>query len=380
MMMMTALMTSRAGRVAVRCNLAAPAGIFAALLMLGTPSMTPAQTAPAAVTPTVSPTIATPPTQPTQSAERESSMTVRQIVARQEAHYAEAKNAQGIAVFTESQLDANGIPTSQKIQHVYFAFGEAKRVTLVMPEAAAKSYSSSEGEIPWPHVTAATLISGDTVFSIQPPKDGNSTGPQVVAVPFNPAVHENNPLASFHFRQVADEQMPLRELARAIPQMTQRPTVTEVPWNGKTYLRIDFANANTPGEHLYYLVDPEHNYLPVRIARVSNGRTLSVSNIKLAHTPQGYWMPARRERITYNAAGVPQTQQGWYYSYVTVNQGVAAKALSLMYFNLPLTTQVLMATKADAAETPASARTPASNATPTPIPRAVGTPVRVPVR
>lgn len=355
------------------------AGGIAALLVLGRADIATAQATPSAK-PVASPAAATPVIAPTQAMARESSMTVRQIVARQEAHYAEAKNAQGIAVFTESQLDTNGLPTSQKVQYVYFALAGDKSVTLVMPEAAAKSYSSSEGVIPWPQVTAATLVSGDTVFSIQPPKDAKSTGPQVVAVPYNPAVHENNPLVAFHFRQIADEQMPLRELARAIPQMAQRPTVTEVPWNGKTFLRIDFANASTPGEHLYYLVDPEHDYLPVRIARVSNGRTLSVSNIKLAHTPQGYWMPARRERITYDAAGTPQTQQGWYYSFVTVNQGVAAKALSLMYFNLPLTTQVLMATKAEAAGAPASAPAPAANATPTPIPRAVGTPVRVPVR
>jgi hypothetical protein len=328
---------------------------------------------------------------------RQSSLTVQQIVARQEAHFGAIKNSQGIAVHSESKLNAQGQPTQTDTQYIYFAFAGDKSVTLAMPEAAAKVYGMSQGQVPWPQITAATLIDGDTVYSIhKPAASGNTratTGPTVIAVPYNPAVHENNPLVAFHPRQVGDEQLPLRELARAIPEMTQRPVVTDVAVNGRPLLQIDFANPGTPGEQLYYLIDPNRGYLPVKISRMSNGRPISVSDILLAPTPEGYWMPARRERVTYDAAGKPATRQSWHYEFVAVNKGLAPMALTLMYFNLPMTTQVKVVeplktgnpqggNPAPRRQTPArvqpgSAQPGAPRGTPRPSPTPPPTPIRV---
>lgn len=296
------------------------------------------QTPPPPATATSTPTST--PAPPPANSERPTSITVEQIVARQEAHYNLIKNIQGIAVHSETKYTPGGQPQTPESQTIYFAFEGDKSVTLAMPQAAARAYGQMQGEIPWEHVTAATLIHGDTVFNIRKSSDPNTTIPTVMAVPYNPAVHDNNPILNFHPRQIADEQLPLRELARGIPAMAQRPVVSEIIVNNRQLLRIDFANAARPGEHLYYLIDPHRGYLPVQISRVSNNKPLSVSNILLAPTPEGYWMPARRERITYTPDNQPATRQTWHYDHVAVNKGLAPMALTLMYFNLAQDTKV----------------------------------------
>lgn len=318
-----------------------------------------------------------------------SSLTVQQIVARQEAHYGQIQNMQGIVVHADSTMTTAGTWSRQELQKIHFAAAGDKSVTLAMPETADRFYSASNGQIPWSQITAATLIQGDTVFTIQkPPAGGGTTQPKVLAVPFNPVVHENNPLVAFHPRQVGDEQMPLRELARAIPQMAKRPVVSDIVVEGRRLLRIDFSNPQTPGEHLYYLIDPAHGYLPVQISRVSNGKPVSVSNILLAPTPQGFWVPARRERITYGPNGQPVTKQNWHYEYVAINQGLASMALTLMYFNLPLSSPVTVvqpsaAAAGTSAPKPAQPAAPKAGqgttrpAAPTPSRSAAGAPVRV---
>ncbi len=272
--------------------------------------------------------------------ERPTSITVEQIVARQEAHYNLINNIQGIAVHSESKYTPDRQPQNPESQTIYFAFEGDKSVTLAMPQPAARAYGQMQGQIPWEHVTAATLIHGDTVFNIRKSSDPNTTVPTVMAVPYNPAVHDNNPILNFHPRQVADEQLPLRELARGIPAMAQRPVVSEIIVNNRQLLRIDFANSAQPGEHLYYLIDPHRGYLPVQISRVSNNKPISVSNILLAPTPEGYWMPARRERITYTSNNQPATRQTWHYDHVAINKGLAPMALTFMYFNLAQDTKV----------------------------------------
>lgn len=317
------------------------------------------------------------------NADAASSLTVQQIVARQEAHYAQIQNMQGIVVHADSMLTTAGTWSPQERQKIHFAAAGEKSVTLAMPEVADRYYTASHGQIPWNQITAATLIQGDTVFTIQKPQSATSTQPQVLAVQYNPAVHENNPLVAFHPRQVGDEQMPLRELARAIPQMARRPVVSEIVVEKRRLLRIDFSNPQKPGEHLYYIIDPEHGYLPVQISRVSNGKPISVSNILLAPTPQGYWLPARRERVTFNAAGQAVTKQNWHYEYVTINQGLAPMALTLMYFGLPLTSKVTVVQPPPAAGSGAAKPAPKGTSpgqpasTPASGRSATGAPVRV---
>src|SRR5690606_18537126 len=153
--------------------------------------------------------------------------------------------------------------------------------------------------------------------------------PKVTATPYNPAVHENNPLVKFHPRQISDEQMPLRDLARAIPNMTERPRVYDIKRDNKPLLKIDFANSNTPGERLTYVVDPARGYLPTEITHISNSRTVSKSHITIGHTPDGTWIPARRERTAYTTAGKPASKQTWHYDYFAINQKLAPKTLSL---------------------------------------------------
>jgi len=303
------------------------------------------------------------------TADPESSVTVQQIVARQEDHYAKIRICRGTAVYTTTQFDAAGQPAKSDTQVIYFAYEGPRSVNLVFNKRGADLYKTNQGQIPWKDVVAAFHVTGDTVYEIRPPAaTSGTTMPQVMAMPFNPAVHENNPLVRFHPRQVADEQIPLRELARAIPGMAQRPKVYDVTRDGKPYLKIEFANANTPGELLDYIIDPNRGYLPVEITRTSGGKLVSKSVITIGHTPDGTWIPARRERTVFGQNGRPASKQSWYYEYFAINGELAPKMLSLMFFNLPLSTPVtVMGGKAPTAggQQPAAATPPP---TPTPVP------------
>lgn len=325
---------------------------------------------------------------PAASSDAESSLTVQQIVARQEDHFALIKNAQGVAVHTEVRFNEQGQAQAPQVQYIFFAYEGPRSVTLAMPAEAARAYKGSQGQIPWAHITAAHHVTGDAVYIIQKPENG-TTAPTVYTTPLNPAVHENNPLVSFHLRHISNEQVPLRELARAIPNMPQRPQVYDIRQDGKKMLRVEFANANTPGERLYYIIDPSRGYLPVEITRMSGQRPLSTSKIIIGHTPDGTWVPARRERVMYDGNGRIVSRQNWHYEYLAVNQGLAPKALSLMYFNLPLNTQVqVIDAKQGMGQNPGAGvqsqqrpvSTPVQVSTPIPAPtRAVPAPRRVPL-
>ncbi len=330
----------------------------------------------------------------TPSADRESSLTVQQIVARQEDHFARLQNARGTAVHSEVRYNEQGQPQPATEQYIFFAYNSGNSVTLAMPKQAAQLYKGSQGQVPWQHVTSAFLITGDTVYSIRKSERGTSV-PTVLATPFNPAVHENNPLVSFHPRQISDEQIPLRDLVRAIPQMNQRPKVYDITRDGKPMLKVEFANPQTPSESLHYIIDPARGYLPVEIARTSNGRAVSLSRIVIGHTPDGIWIPARRERVIYNAQGKQASRQNWHFDFFSANQDLPPKIFSLMYFNLPLTTPVTKVGDGGAArpaqgsaqQTPGGTRQPAASPaapavpTATPIPpRIAPAPMRVPLQ
>ncbi len=332
-----------------------------------TPSAVNANTPVAARTPAV--------TAPVAPVDHQSSLTVQQIVARQEDHFAKIKNAQGIVVHTETRYNEQGQPQTPITQNIFFAYEGNRSVTLTMPAQAASIYRGSRGQIPWKQITSAYHVTGDTVYVINKPEGGTSA-PTVLATSYNPAIHENNPLVAFHPRQVSDETLPLRDLAGAIPNMQQRPTVVDTTHDGKPMVRIDFGNPKVPGERLYYIIDPARGYLPVEITRASGTQALSVSKIVIGHTPDGTWIPAKRERIMYDGKGRGVSRQTWEYDYLAVNQGLAPKTLSLMYFNLPLSTKVSVV----GGKTTGAAKAPAQPAsvTPTPIPALVAqTPMSV---
>ena len=345
-----------------------------------------AQTPPTPIPPPVAPAASapTPLRSPAPTMDRESSVTVQQIVARQEDQFKRMQTAQGTAVHTETRYDAQGRPETPSTQYVFFAYAGNRSVTLALPQAAAQMYKSSQGQIAWNDVISACHVVGDTVYVIGKAKrDSSSTGPVVMAVEFNPAVHENNPLVRFHPRQISDEQAPLRELASAIPNMASRPKVYDIQRDGKQLLRIDFANDKLPGERLSYVIDPNRGYLPVEITRVSKDKPVSVSKITIGNTPDGTWIPARRDRTLYGASGQVVSRQSWHYEYFAINQKLPPKMLSLMYFNLPLSTPVTVVT--DRATTGTAAKgavgTPAATpavATPRPMPlRSAPAPARI---
>lgn len=343
--------------------------------------------------PTGTSPVAMPPPTPAvaaHSSDAESSITVQQIVARQEEDLNKIRNAQGTAVHAETRYHENGQAQPPTTQYLFFAYEGDRSVTLTMPQQAAQIYKSNQGQIPWKSVLSAFHVTGDAVYTIRQPEASASTTstlPRVFAMPFNPAVHENNPLVRFHPRQISDEQMPLRDLARAIPGMVERPKVYDIVRDGKPFLKVDFANSKTPGDRLIYIIDPSRGYLPVEITHIRNSKPISKSQIIIGNTPGGNWIPARRERLTYNAAGKLASRQSWHYDYLAVNQNLAPKTLSLMYFNLSPATPVTVvngdSTSSATLAAKAPANAPAATARPrtTPAPtRQAPEPIRVPLR
>src|SRR5690606_13403523 len=130
-----------------------PAGRLALLLALAGASVgTLYAQAPVNRTPG---TVPTPLPQLMAASDRESSLTVQQIVARQEEHFNRIKNAQGTAVHTETRYDANGQAQAANTQYIFFAYEGDKSVTLAMPQQAAQFYRSNQGQISWGSVLSA---------------------------------------------------------------------------------------------------------------------------------------------------------------------------------------------------------------------------------
>lgn len=307
----------------------------------------------------------------------ESSITVQQIVARQEAHYRTIKTAKGTVVWQERQL-SSGAQTGgiAPTRYIYFALGPDRSVTLVLPQDEARSYAANGGHPNWKKVLSAALVAGDSVQVISHPTSG--TQPEVHAVPFNPAVHENNPLVAFHPRQLADERVALRELVALSSNMPTKPRVSEFRQGGANRLRIDFLNANAPGETLYYVINPDRGYLPIEIGRLSQGRLLSRSLITIGNTPDKTWIPARRETARFDTAGRQVSTESWYYEYLSVNEKLEPQTLSLLYFGLPNGTKVFglpdQLRKNAAGPTPVSQAAQRSPATGVPVKAATPTP------
>jgi hypothetical protein len=300
------------------------------------------------------------------AAVRESSITLQQIVARQEQHYKTIRSAQGVVVWQERRLSADAPLSNGPARRViHFEFEGDRSVTLVLPWEAAQVYSANQGAVDWRNVLSAAYVHDDQVDMIRNAGTTSSTQVEVRAVPYNPAVHDNNPLVAFHPRQLGDERVPLRELAAAAGKMPTRPLVTEVTQGGKVLLRIDFTNASTPGEEIYYIIDPNRGYLPVEIGRISQGKVVSRSVIVIGNTPDKTWIPARRTTTKYDLNGRALTEESWYYDYLAVNEKLAPRTLSLLYFKMPQGTNIIPLP---------GAKLGAATATPVPTPTASPTP------
>ncbi len=273
---------------------------------------------------------------PAPSPMRASPVTLSQIVARQKENFDRIKTARGQAVWIEQK--AAGYPTAaspaaNESRTIFFALEPERNVTLALPANEVGAYVRDQGRIDWTKSLSAMAVEGDVVYTISQPVAAKA--PEVRAALYNPAVHEANPLAAFHPRLLAEERVQLSELAASAPHMKAQPQITEVAHQGKAAVRVDFLNPAVPRESLYYILDPAKAYLPLEIGRLAGGQLATRTQIVIGNTKDGTWIPARRERLTFTAAGQTAARENWHYTYLSVNEGLSRKGATLAFFQLP---------------------------------------------
>ncbi len=303
------------------------------------------------------------PPPPVPRAARATSVTLSQIVARQEENFARIRNARGQVSWTEQRTGGHSSGSAQASAVIFFAIEENRSVNLVLPAGEAAVYAQNQGQINWPRVLSAVAIEDGAVQTIIQPA-GTAT-PQVRVTAFNPAVHGSNPLISFHPRMLGEERIRLSELAAAAPRMTTPPQVSEVSYDRRPALRIDFVNPAAPGEAAHYIVDPAKGYLPLEIRRISGGHLVNRVQIVIGNTKDGTWIPARRERLTFNQAGRTIERESWHYDFLAVNEGLSRKGATLAFFQLPPATKVIK----DGQASPGSSTAGVQSAQSSPLPQ-----------
>lgn len=323
----------------------------------------------------------TQPVPATQADTKVSSLTVQQIVARRQAHFNSIQTSMGTAVWREMRYDGPDKLLSATERVIYFGkAGIDDSVCLVMNREGAKKYGFSQGSIPWSDVMVATMVKNDWVYSINP--DTATSSPEVIRTPYNPAVHDNNPLVVFDISHIGEERIPLRELAQAIPDMPTKPNVFDFKINGKPFHRIEFVNSNAPGEVFYYIVDPAKAWMTTEMGRISRNKIMLRTKVIVGNTPDGTWIPARKEREQFDSSGKLISKDSWFFESLAVNERLPAKMLSYMFFNLPETTKVITAEGPKQASQPKSSVPPPAalpTAAPTKTPRVAPTPLIVPI-
>jgi hypothetical protein len=296
-------------------------------------------------------------------------ITLEQIVARQEENYRRIRSGEGTVVWRE-QLGTTASAVAP-LRVILFAFEADRSVNLILPCKDPTRLPQLGEKIDWTSVLAACFVDRDAVYNITVPRGGGS--PQVEPVPFNPAVHERNPLIAFHPRLLGDERVTLADLTALANKMATRPAITPIVRGDKKLLRIDFGNTSAPGELLYYVVNPAKGYMTEEIGRFARGRMVMETRIIIGQTKDNTWIPARREKSEYDAAGRPVRWEGWYYESLAINERLAPKTLSLGFFHLPASARIRF--------TPAPVQTeanpPPSGGSPTPTPGASPTPPSV---
>lgn len=274
----------------------------------------------------------TPAVRPT-AAVNQSSVTVQQIVARQQETYKRIRSAEGEVIWRTEDFTKNPTSATQETRVIFFALEAGKSVNLVVTADEALNFPRRREARDWTKVISAAFVEGETVQMITVPR--GSAAPEVRPTAFNPAIHENNPLISFHPRMLGDERVRLSDLAAVIPQMKNRPLVTNVTRSGKALLRLDFVSADKPGEFLYYLIRPDQGYLAEEIGKVSAGRYVFRTQVTNGQTKDGTWIPAKRDRVQFDATGRITVRENWYYRSMTVNEQLPRRMLSLNFFLLP---------------------------------------------
>ena len=266
---------------------------------------------------------------------QETSITLAQIVARQDANFAPMQSARGGVVWRKDTLDTatqRWIPSSMA---VIFSFETTSSVNVVLRHVDGRPFPIWENSA-WKDVVAAAHVSGDEVYTASIPQ--GATRPEVELTPYNPAVHENNPLIAFHPRMMGEERITLRQLLEAQDKFPTRPTVSRIETPEGPRLVVEFL----PGDDskMYYLINPEKGWLAEEIGRTVGKRHLFRTRTLIGKTGDGIWIPAKRERITYDNEGRSILREFWYYDLLESNVKMRPLELTLAFFRLPMSTVI----------------------------------------
>nr|BAF02564.1 chitinase [uncultured bacterium] len=270
---------------------------------------------------------------PPQPELRESTVTLAQIVACQQATNAMIQNATGEVVWREERFGdtSASLPRTPPQRVIFFAFDGEDSINMIVPWKAGTPFPRRWDKPDWKTILAAAVVRDDKVQTVTLPP--GKTTPVVAPLAYNPAVHENNPLVAFKPRMLGDEAVRLADLLAAVPRMATPPRVSDVP-GARPMLRVDFANAASPGDRIAYLINPSKGCLAEQIEVMRNGRLRSRTRIINGQVPGGIWIPARRERVEYDGSGRPTLRESWYYNSLAVNQGIPAMEISLGTFGI----------------------------------------------
>lgn len=260
------------------------------------------------------------------------SVTLAQIVSRQRATIGQIRSARGVAVWNE----VNYTTTTQSVSPlrlVYFAYATTASVNMVVAWNGRTPVGQGREKPDWSRVLAAFLIRDDTVFSIRP----NTATKQgwITSTPYNPGVHERNPIVSFRLEQLCDEPVTLSDLYATQSGMASPARVYVGRDGGDEKLWVVFTNPHTPGEELLYRVNPQKGYLTEYICRRSRNRRYFETWVVIGKTGNGFWIPSRRVKYEYTMDGRVARASEWYLHSVEVNVPLAPHELSFAYFHLP---------------------------------------------
>lgn len=303
---------------------------------------------------------------------RETSVTLPQIVARQTENFRKIINAKGEVIWREDMYTTG--TSAPPLRVISFAFEGNRSVNLIIPWDGVSPLPRRGEKLDWSKVLSAALVEGDIVRVVSLKRGANS--PVTETVPFNPAVHERNPLIAFHPAMLGDDRVGLADLASAAARMTARPLVAEIGSGERTRIRVAFTNPSSPGDILYYIINPQKGWLAEDIGRLSGGRYLFRSRIVIGNTSDGVWIPARRMKEEFSADGKLLRREIWQYNSLSVNSGVARRELSMDFFHLPAESLPTTMQTNSPSETPAAgsrSRKPAKGTLapprPGPVPR-----------
>ncbi|MCX7625329.1 MAG: hypothetical protein N2Z21_03855 [Candidatus Sumerlaeaceae bacterium] len=263
---------------------------------------------------------------------KETSITLAQIVARQRATLSQIQTARGVAVWREL-LYTTTSQSAPPLRLVHFAYCSTASVNLIFSWDGRSPVAQVREKPDWTKVLAAFLVADDKVYSIKP--SGSRKQGWISVAPYNPAVHERNPLVSFRIELLADEPVTLADLFGTQNSMAAPPKVYLETTTGGEKLWVIFSNPNLPGEELRYLINPAKGYLAEYIGRFSQKRKIHESFLTIGKTKQGHWIPARRKSYDYTRDGTVTYFSDWYFHSVEVNTTLAPYELSFAYFHLP---------------------------------------------